>query len=153
MNRLHLMSTRGAAIAVLLGAGTLSAQRTADRGAFLMRLGVDTIAIERFERTGDTIQGTISVTGQPRLVYVAVLGPAFSVGSLSLNVFREMAADSAPLQRIGIAMRDDSVFADINGMPRRFATRPGAAPLLNNSFALAEVLTRHARAVGDSADL
>jgi dienelactone hydrolase len=143
----------GAPVAVLFATGALAAQGTGERGAFLMRVGTDTIVIERFEYSGDTLQGSIGVKGQPRQDYVAVLGPAFSVTSLTLNVFQGGSADAAPLQRIRIVIRGDSVFADVNGSAQRFATKAGAVPLLNNSFALAELFTRHMRAARDSVDI
>jgi hypothetical protein len=43
--------------ALILGATDLAAQ--AERGAFIARLGTDTVHIERFERTGSTITGTV----------------------------------------------------------------------------------------------
>ena len=153
MSQIRKMPLCAATIALLLVTGNLAAQDAGSRGAFLMRLGTDTIVIERFERSGDTLQGSISVKGQPRQDYVAVLGPEFSITSLSLNVFQNGPADAAPVQRIRIRMRGDSVLAEVNGAAQGFATQRGAVPLLNNSFALAELFTRQARMARDSADV
>ena len=132
----------------------LEAQATADRGAFLMRIGADTIVIERFSRIADTLQGSVGVKGQPRQDYVAALNADQSIATLTLSVFAATAsADAAPLQRVRVTLQGDSAFADVGGRTQRFATTRGAIVLMNNSFAMAEAFTRRARAVGGTADI
>jgi uncharacterized protein len=131
----------------------LGAQGSRDAGAFLLRVGSDTLVIERFTRLGDTIQGSVGLKGQPRQDYVATLARRFTISALSLDLFREGAADAAPIQRIRVTMIGDSVVADVNGGIQRFRTADGAIVLLNNSFAIAEQFTRRARAAGGSADI
>ncbi|HEY8062755.1 MAG TPA: alpha/beta fold hydrolase [Gemmatimonadales bacterium] len=140
-------------LAVGFIASSLGAQDRGERGAFLMRNGSDTIVIERFSRTADTLQGSIALKGQPRQDYVAVLESGGHVASLTINIFAAGSADTAPVRRARMVMRGDSVVADVSGRTQRFAVRPGAIPLLNNSFALAEIFTRRARASHDSADV
>jgi dienelactone hydrolase len=142
-----------AGLALGLLASSLPAQDRGERGAFLMRNGADTIVIERFARTADTLQGSIAMKGQPRQDYVAVLESGGHLASLTLNIFAAGSADTAPIQRAWITMHGDSVVADVAGRIQRFAVRPGAVPVLSNSFALAEILTRRARAGGDSVDV
>ena len=48
------MTTRFAGCALLLLA---SSPLQAQTGAFVVRLGTDTIAVERFQRTGDRVEG------------------------------------------------------------------------------------------------
>ncbi|HEY3935257.1 MAG TPA: alpha/beta fold hydrolase [Gemmatimonadales bacterium] len=131
----------------------LAAQQAPDRGAFIMRVGGDTIVLERFAWSADTLQGQIGVKGQPRTDYVAVTGPASSVRSMSISVFREAGTDIAPMRRVGIALRGDSIFVDVQGAIQAFHAVAGAVPLLNNSFAMAEIFTRKARAAGGPLDV
>jgi hypothetical protein len=54
-----------------------AAQAAADSGTFLVRLGRDTVAVERYVRRGDTLRA-VSVTRSPSTVvraYTAVFGP------------------------------------------------------------------------------
>ncbi len=141
------------AATLLVAGNALGAQGVTNRGAFVMRIGTDTIVIERFDHVGDTLQGSISVKGQPRQEYVAVMGPGLTVNTLSLNVFTNDIDGAAPAQRVLVSMRGDSVFATIRGTVQRFGTIKGAIPLLNNSFALAELFTERARSAGRSADV
>jgi uncharacterized protein len=150
----HIMRSIGAAATLLaVATASLPAQDIADRGAFLLRVGSDTVVIERFARVADTVQGSVGLKGQPREDYVATLGPRFTIGAMSLSLFREGAADAAPVQRIRITMVGDSAIADVNGAVQRFKTVTGAVALLNNSFALAEQFTRRARAAGGAAEI
>jgi dienelactone hydrolase len=145
-------------LTVLLGGAALFSppghQGPADRGAFVLRLGVDTLVIEHFSRVADTVQGSIGIKGQPRQDYVAILGPTGTIATMSLNVFAPGAgASAAPVQRVRVRMTGDSAIVDVNGAVQRLATVHGAIALLNNSFALTELFTRRARAAGGSADI
>ena len=133
-----------------LGAVALGAQGPADRGAFIVRRGAaDTLAIERFSRGADSLEGSLSVQNAPRVDYVAVLGAGNAVRVLSLSMFRSGATpDEAPSQRVNITMRGDSAIADVQGMTQRLGTKTGAIPAINLSFAIFEIFTRRARAAG-----
>ena len=146
-------TVRSAAMLLTIGVGSLSAQATTDRGAFLIVAGSDTVVIEHFVRLGNTVQGSLSIKGQPRQDYRATLGPQFTIDTLLLKLFRADTPDSVPLQSIRITMAGDSAFAEINGRVQRIGTTAGAVALLNNSFALAEQFTRRARAAGGSAEI
>ena len=141
--------------ALLLGAATagLAGQGTPDRGAFLLRAGSDTVVIEHFVRTEGTVQGSVSIKGQPRQDYLATLGPRFTINQMDLKVYRNGPADTVPLQRVRITMAGDSAFAAIGANVQRIGTTAGAVALLNNSFALAEQFTRRARAAGGTAEI
>lgn len=141
-------------LAAFFTTGNLPGQAPADRGAFVLHVGTDTIVIERFAWTGDTIQGSISVQRQPRIDYLAILDGKGLVSSMVMSVFAANASpDAAPLQRVLITMRGDSAFAEVGTKVQGFATKAGALPLLNNSFALAELFTRRARAMGGTIEL
>ena len=142
-----------AVIWMLAGTSALAAQGAADRGAFLVHGGSDTVVIEHFARVGDTVRGSLSVKGQPRFDYVATQGPRFILGTLALSVFRNGTADTIPMQRIGIELVRDSAIVHVNGTVQRIGTMAGAIALLNNSFALGEQFTRRARAEGGTAEI
>ncbi|MGH7582945.1 MAG: alpha/beta hydrolase family protein [Gemmatimonadales bacterium] len=154
------MESRVAVRAIVAAFGALApvrpaaGQRVADAGAFVLRIGGDTLVIERFTRAADTITGSLSVKGQPRQDYVAAIGPDHTIASIALTVYPAGApAGAAPLQRANVEARRDSMIADLGGQTQRFATRPDAIMVMNNSFALAEEFTRRARAAGGPADI
>jgi dipeptidyl aminopeptidase/acylaminoacyl peptidase len=127
----------------------LAAQQAAERGGFVLRQGTDTLVIERFTRADGALRGTISVKNQPGIEYSATLGPGPSVASMTFLVRpANAAADAKPIQQVDIAMRGDSVTVATGGRTQRIATRAGALPLVNNSFAMAELFTEQARAKG-----
>jgi hypothetical protein len=134
-------------------AAPVAAQQVADRGAFILRIGGDTIVIERFAWSADTVQGQVAVKGQPRTDYVAVTGPRNTVRSMTISVFREAGSDAAPMQRAAVTIRGDSLLVDVGGNVQRFHAAPGTLPLLNNSFAFAELFTRKARDAGGPIDV
>jgi len=136
------------------GGGAAGAQDVSERGAFILRVKNDTVVIERFTRSGDSLQGSVSAQRTPRTDYVSVLGPANTVRSLSLTLFAANAkADDAPMQRAQVTMRGDSALVEVNGGVQRIGTKAGAIPGLNNAFALFELFTRRARAAGGSAEV
>ncbi len=131
----------------------LPAQSPDEQGAFVVAQRGDTLVIDRFSRIGDTMQGSVSVKGQPRQDYVAVISPDLAIRRLAINVYAATAAaDAAPLQRVAVTLRDDSAIADVGGRVQRFATKPGASVLMNNAFALAESFTMRARRDGGSGE-
>jgi hypothetical protein len=130
-----------------------------ETGAFLVRLGADTIAVERFTRTTDRLEGDIVLrTPNTRVAhYVVLLGPGgqptradYAVlrpdGSPVPNAARSASLVFAPDSVISVVTRDTSV-------TRRVVAR-GAFPSAANSFALVELALRNLVASGrDSADL
>lgn len=134
-------------------AAPITAQSTNEQGAFVVAQRGDTLVIDRFARSGDTVQGSVNVKGQPRQDYVAVISPDLAIRRLSINVYAATAAaDAAPLQRVAVTLRNDSAIADVGGRVQRFATKPGASVLMNNAFALAESFTMRARRDGGSGE-
>lgn len=144
----------GAIVALVLsGMSSVTAQGPAERGAFLMRSGSDTVVIEHFARVGDSMVGSISITGQPRQDYVARFGARFTISTLALTLYGAGTTDTVPMQRVRVSMTGDSAIVDLGRTVQRFGTTTGAVALLNNSFALAEQFTRRARANGGSAEI
>jgi hypothetical protein len=135
---------------------TVSAPET---GAFIVRLGVDTVAVERFTRTNDRLEGDIVVrTPNTRIAhYVVTLGPGGQPtraeynlrrpdGSPVANAPRFMTLTFATDTVVSVVMRDTAI-------TRRIAAR-NAFPSLGNSFALVELGLRSLVASGrDSGDI
>jgi hypothetical protein len=142
----------GALVATV--AASLFTQQVPDRGALLIRRGADTLVVDRFIRTGDTLKGSVQVKGQPRIDYLAVLGPNEAVRSLSLGIFASGAsANAKPVQRVQMAVQGDTVVAETPAGIQRVPTKVGAIPMFNNALALTELFTRRARATGGVADI
>jgi hypothetical protein len=143
-----------AALALSLAAAPAAAQES---GAFVIRLGRDTVAVEQFTRTADRITGTL-VSRAPRTsvrTYTAELRPDGTIGRLEMTT-RIPAAPAVLPQTITVTLGADS--ADVRVARGdtvrdfRVAAGAGAFPWIGNSWALAEPALRHAAARGlDSA--
>src|SRR5436309_14575612 len=132
--------------------GVLSpAALAAQSGAFVVRLGNDTVAIEQYRLTAERLQGE-QVIRAPRTqhrVYTATLGRNGAVQRFELATHN--VSDPKPTeQKATIEFRDDSAIATTDGgdstVTRRIKLRAGAAPYLGQSAAPIELLTRQARA-------
>jgi len=140
---------RSLILLAVLATTRLGAQSTPDRASLLILRSSDTLVVDRFTRSTDSIVGSVQVKGQPRIDYAAVLGPNESVRSLTLGVFAPgAAADAAPMQRIRILVQGDTVVAETPAGVQRVPSKAGAVPMFNNALALSEIFTRRARAAG-----
>jgi uncharacterized protein len=127
----------------------LAAQSSPDRASLLIVRAGDTLVVDRFTRSADSILGSVQVKGQPRIDYVAVLGPNESVRSLTVAAFAPGApADAAPVQRVRILVQGDTMVAETPAGVNRIPSKAGAVPMFNNALALTEIFTRRARAAG-----
>src|SRR5258706_15933568 len=120
------MSARIAAAAVMfLSAGPLAAQ-TPTAAYIVTRLGVDTVAIERYTRTPSKLEGDV-VVRNPRVQtfhYVADLGARGQLKNFHLTVLRAGTEPSAlPRFEVVDTFRDSLAVLEV---PR---TRARAAPL------------------------
>lgn len=127
-----------------------------ETGAFVVTLGSDTLAVERFTRTADRLSIDAVVTSPQtirRTIAVDFTGGAPS--QFSVATIRPGAAAPRP-QSFMIRYGADSATLEARLVPdslqtRRFAAPPGTLPMLGNSFALLENLTMYARrSAGDS---
>ncbi|MFN2566545.1 MAG: DUF2911 domain-containing protein, partial [Gemmatimonadaceae bacterium] len=130
-----------------------------ETGAFIVRLGSDTVAVERFTRTADRLEGDVVVrTPNTRIAhYVITLGPGglptraeYSLqrpdGSAVPNAPRSATLAFGPDTVVSVVTRDTAV-------TRRLAAR-SAFPSTGTSFAMIELALRHLVASGrDSADV
>lgn len=129
------------------------AQGAPDRGAFVVLNGSDTVVVDRFVRTADSLLGSVSMKNQPRVEYAAALGPANTVRTLLVKVIKVGSArGDAPLQEVFTTMRGDSAIISMGANTIRVATSPGAVPSIGNAFALFEPFTRRARLTGGVGD-
>jgi hypothetical protein len=133
---------------------TLLAQTTADSSSFVVRHAGDTIAIERFSRTGIKLEGTLALRNPKKTSehYSAVIAPDATLPLIELTV--RQGVDSGPVkakivQRARVIFKEDSAavdeVSDAGLVTRVFGTEEGAIPYLNLSFALLEQAVRRAR--------
>ena len=127
----------------------------ADRGAFVVRLGSDTVSVERYTRTGSRIEGD-QVFRAPATTmrhYVATLGPNGAITALDFDSRR--AAGGAPPTRAELRLgADTSTVRVVSGQrdtTLRFAAR-GLLPYLNLTYGLMEaIIASQLRPGSDSA--
>ena len=155
--RVVIIAVAGALAAVGMGlfafASTAHAQTQADRGAFVVLNGNDTVIVDRFVRTADTLRGSVSMKNQPRVEYTAALGPDNTVRTLLVRVVKiDAAPGDAPLQEVLTAMQGDSAIISMGANTIRVGTTAGAVPSIANAFALFEPFTRRARLTGGVGD-
>lgn len=139
---------------LLVLAPGLAAQRPAEQGGFVVLRGADTLAVERFSRGVDRLEGELldRTIGQ-RWSYAAQLGPGGLVPTIETAIRTATAAEDAPpWQRATLTFRGDSVIAEIRSgestQTQRLGSREGALPYLNLSLAIVEQILHRARALG-----
>jgi hypothetical protein len=124
-----------------------------ESGAFVVRLGRDTVAVERFTRTADRIEGTM-INRTPRAsvrTYTAQLRPDGGVSRLEVTA-RVMNDASRPAQVLTVTTSRDSAHWRLasGGEGQEQGFRPGmeSFPWIFNCFGLVEAVVRFARAQG-----
>src|SRR5437762_9334029 len=155
------MSPKIASVAlVLIAAAPVAAQTPA---YIVTRLGVDTVAIERFSRSGNKLEGDL-VMRHPRvrtIHYVADLGPQGEIRSLATTVRRPGRDPTAPPMMQTISRFADTVAVievQRNGQPdtagsARKSYRGAVAPMIGvepTSYGIYEQLLTSARLGRDS---
>lgn len=120
-----------------------------DRGAYALLRGQDTLAVERFTRTGDRIEGELSSpTENSSVRYDVQLGPQGRVQHAEFDV--NAGSGSAPIQA-SLDVRGDSVFIDegadtLNARNEARALPPNGTIYLAPSVALLEPVVQMAEA-------
>ena len=158
------MSAKIASVAfILLTAGPLAAQAPAP-AYIVTRLGVDTVAVERYTRSSDKLEGDL-VLRYPRvrtIHYVADLGAHGEIKSMTASARRPNTdLTAAPLMRVVMRFGDTLAVIDVerNGTADttaggRKTYRGGVAPMLGvepTSYGVYEQLLSSARLGRDSA--
>jgi len=135
-------------------ASAMPAMLPAQSGEFLVRLGRDTLAVERYTRTPDRLEGE-QVVRSPRTVhrlYTATFGPGGALERFEL-ITHNVSGGPGPLERKATAtFSGDSVVMTIprddSAATMRVKTGPGALPYIGQGYALVEEVARRARAAG-----
>jgi hypothetical protein len=129
-----------------------------ETGAFIVRLGDDTVAVERYTRTADRIEGDIVNRSPARIAhYVVTLGPTGTPTRADLTIRRP---DGSPVpnqvRSASLTFAADTVVSVVTrdtAVTRRIAAR-GAIPGVTFSYALVEHGLRNLVASDrDSADV
>ncbi len=129
----------------------LSNAAHAQSSAFVITVGRDTIAVERFTHSPTHLEAELTTRGMgPRLKYA--VDYVNGMPGTMRNAAYSGAADSTLLQNAVLTFRGDSVIVDITSQGRtvtqRIGTETGAFPIINPSFALFEPVIARARALG-----
>ncbi len=121
-------------------------------GIFVVLRGGDTLAVERFVRTAERIEGEVRDTAGSRLAYTAILGPRGGIGRLEVAWYLPGRHAAGPSQRQTAVVHGDTLVLRIGrragGEERRIHVAPGTQPYILASVAMAEQLLRRARAAG-----
>lgn len=144
------------ATTLLLAAPSAPARAAEPGGAFLMTMGRDTLAIERFEHAGGGTRATL-LFRLTRMLAQWRLTPAPGGGPGHFEAEVRVAGeplDGPAKQSLVADFVGDSVFLDaVPGGTKRVATTRGAAPFLNPSMVLiADLATRVRPPVGGRAE-
>jgi len=136
---------------LLIAALAIPTGLPAQSGQFLVRLGRDTLAIERYTRTADRLEGG-QVVRSPRTVhrlYTATFGPGGAVERFEL-ITHNVSGGPGPLERkAAVIFSGDTVVMTIprgdSTVTMRVKTGPGALPYVGQLYALVEEVARGAR--------
>ena len=129
------------------------AQSRPESAAFVVRLGVDTIGVERFTRTAARLEGEI-VGRSPRTSlrrYVAEFSPAGGLTRFEVTTLRVGApADAPPLARSVAVVGADSIRVEVRRgdsvTTSAIAATAGLVPTMSNVFGPYELIVVRARA-------
>ena len=131
------------------------AQGTVDRGGFVVCLGDDTLAVERYSRSATTLESEIilRVPAARRVTYTAGLDSNGKVRSITVAMDPVVAGPLAPKPSRGtLWFHGDTAetFLTVGDSTRtiRVAARPGSMPLTAFSHALVEQAILQARRTG-----
>lgn len=146
------MHTASRLLVITLLVPTALAAQT-ESGAFVVRLGKDTLALEQYSRSADRLEGQL-VIRSPRTqhrIYRATLGPDGAVQRFELITHNLSGAGPAE-QRATLEFRGDSAIAQVprgdSTLTQRFAVAPGTAPFLIHHYGLLEYLAWRAAQAG-----
>jgi Protein of unknown function (DUF2911) len=138
----HLAATLGA-LAVLSASGV--AQGNVDRGGFVVCLGDDTLAVERYSRSATTLESEIILRfpATKRVTYTAGLDARGEVRTFNVSMDPVVGGPLAPQSSRGtLWFRGDSAETSLtvgdSTRMIRVAARPGSMPLTAFSHALVE---------------
>jgi DUF2911 family protein len=146
------LSSRLAFVTMVALPALAAAQGTGETAGFIVRLGSDTLAVERFTRDAHTLVGDL-VLRSPRtrtVHYQAELTPSGGVSRMDLTTTLANAPNARP-QRATITFSADTAIVEMHGRDStrtmRVRAGPGALPLVQTvGFAAYELGVRQALA-------
>jgi len=113
---------------------------------FVLKSGNDTIAVETMQQDGNDITAAMDARGSSRYTLDVKVDSQSLVSRLEIKAYGE--ASTTPTAHAIVAIVGDSVFAQVGTGIQRAATKVGAIPWVNPSFALLQVLVQRARRLG-----
>jgi hypothetical protein len=129
------------------------AAQTSDSGAFVITLGADTLAFERYVRRGNQLADDMILRNGASVTlrhYVATLNPDASIARLELDT-RPLGASDPPALHGVATFKSDEVFFETTGNGNRQVAHvvapTGVLPFVNYSYAMYEVIGRRAHAL------
>ena len=142
---MQLLPSRWVIVLAVTGAAPAAAQTAPDSGAFIIRLGHDTLGVERYSRSLAELRGDIvlRVPEARRIRYVATLDGGGAVSGLDLAIEPLGSGPGTGQPARGVMrFRSDTahVAVTLGDSTRRLkvAARPGAVPLAAFSHGLIE---------------
>jgi hypothetical protein len=130
------------------------AAQTSDSGAFVITLGKDTLALERYVRSGDQLVDDVILRNGAAVTVrhiVATVTPDGSIARLELDSRPTGASDAPSLQGVATFKPDEVFFETTRHGNRQVAhviAPTGVLPFFSFSYALYEVIGRRAHARG-----
>jgi alpha-beta hydrolase superfamily lysophospholipase len=142
------------AAAALMAATSVHAQTT-ERAVFLVRLGSDTIAVERASRSGAQVEGRLLIRSPAlRMGQQVTLNSASTVERVVTTLGLGATGDSVQ-QRAELTFHGDSATSHVEDTrapvpvaDRQFSVARGVIPFVNLSGLSLELILRRARAIG-----
>ena len=137
-----------------LASTTLAAQGTS--GAFVVTLGKDTVAVERYTRTADRLEADAILRDRAPVVHrhvVATLGPNGTVKRFELANRPAGQQDAKPLLAVALTFSGDTAVMQLSrpqGDTTLRVVAPGGVPYVGYSFAIIELFLLHLPATGDA---
>lgn len=126
-------------------------------GAFVVKLGSDTVAVEQFAKSADKLEGDVVLRSPTTRVihYVAMLDKNGTVTRMETATRPANAApDAPPTVAQTVTWAGDTALVEIRRGDSvrnlRVAAQPGTVPFLGNSYALYELALRKAVKAKDS---
>ncbi len=127
------------------------ARSAAPEVTFVVLMGKDTLAVERYRRTGSALTGELTSPSQ-RIVqsWSIDLAPGNGRATGARTSVRTLGSpdDAKPLQSLAISFVGDSATLSGDGGERHIAVPAGTLPYVNLSTGVIEQLLRQARAAG-----
>ena len=148
----------GAAAALALCGGALHAQRGAQQGAFLVRIGNDTIAAEQFTRTATLLTGDNAIRTPAAYLrhYTAAFDDQGRITRYEVTVRVPGRPESdPPVQHATMTFRGDTAVVELRtgDSTRTFRVLAGreTLPLMNYGYASFETIIQRALRMGETA--